>query len=227
MTNIQNTSRPILITIQGNIGAGKSLLYDFLQKKYALNPRICFIPEPVNIWTSIQDENGKNMIEKYYGNQERYAFTFQMMAYISRLKILRDALQGDYDIIISERSLDTDKNVFAAMLYEDNKMEKVEHTIYTRWFNEFKKDFPEEHHIYVRVTPDVSFERVIKRNRKGENIPLEYLQRCHEYHDDWLKPMNKRDNLLVLNGNVDVFEEPDVLDKWVNEIETFCKIMQN
>lgn len=227
MTNTQNTSGPTLITIQGNIGAGKSLLYDFLKKKYALNSRICFIPEPVNIWTSIQDENGKNMIEKYYGNQERYAFAFQIMAYISRLKILRDALQGDYDIIISERSLDTDKNVFAAMLYEDNKMEKVEHTIYTRWFSEFKKDFPEEHHIYVRVAPDVSFKRVIKRNRKGENIPLEYLQRCHEYHDDWLKPINKRDNLLVLNGDVDVFEEPDVLDKWVNEIETFCKIMQN
>ena len=53
------------------------------------------------------------------------------------------------------------------------------------------------------------------------------MQRCHEYHDDWLKPINKRDNLLVLNGDVDVFEEPDVLDKWVNEIETFCKIMQN
>ena len=38
-----------------------------------------------------------------------------MMAYISRLSLFRKALEEDYDVIISERSIFTDKNVFAQM----------------------------------------------------------------------------------------------------------------
>ena len=44
-----------------------------------------YLPEPVDIWESIKDKNGKNVIESYYEDQVKFAFPFQMMAYISRV----------------------------------------------------------------------------------------------------------------------------------------------
>ena len=98
-----------LITIQGNIGSGKSTIVRELKKKYGDNKDICFIQEPVDIWNTIRDENDKPILTLYYENQKEYAFSFQMMAYISRLKILKEAVDKGYKYIVSERSLDTDK----------------------------------------------------------------------------------------------------------------------
>ena len=74
---------PIILSIEGNIGSGKSTLIKYLQNNYLDNPlKIYFLPEPVAIWESITDNQGVNIIEKYYANQSKYAFSFQMMAYI-------------------------------------------------------------------------------------------------------------------------------------------------
>ena len=80
-----------IFTIEGNIGSGKSTLITILKKSNTALKHIpiIYLPEPVAIWESIKDSKGKNIIEKYYQNQEKYAFSFQMMAYISRIHQLR------------------------------------------------------------------------------------------------------------------------------------------
>ena len=76
-----------IFTVDGNIGSGKSTLIKLMKQKYKefLNKKIVYLPEPVDIWESIRDKNGKNVIESYYENQSKFAFPFQMMAYISRV----------------------------------------------------------------------------------------------------------------------------------------------
>jgi len=137
---------PIIISFDGNIGSGKSSIVRYFEKNFAkfcnmktYHYNICFLQEPVSIWESIKDENGKNAIEKFYENNERYSFAFQMMAYISRLSLFKEALTKDYDIIFTERSMYTDKNVFAKMLYDNNKMDTIEYQIYLKWFDEFSE----------------------------------------------------------------------------------------
>ena len=121
---------PMLLTIQGNIAAGKSLLYEALRKELEEkhSGEVCFVPEPVGLWKDIKGEDGKDMIEKYYGDQKKYAFAFQMMAYISRLSLLRRRLKADV-VIVGERSLGTDRQIFAAMLHDEGKIEDVEYQI--------------------------------------------------------------------------------------------------
>ena len=219
-SNISSISnKPILISVEGNIGSGKSTLVKKLEEKFnddKLN--ICFLQEPVNEWSEIKDENGITILENYYSDQEKYAFQFQMMAYITRLKKLRDALSENYDIIITERSVLTDKYVFAKMLYNSGKISKIEYDIYNRWFNEFLKDLPKQHIIYLKTTPSIAYERVKKRARKGEEIPLDYLDKCHHYHENWLKSEYDGDNLppqakillhnqtLKIDGNINIFQ---------------------
>ena len=207
-----------LITIQGNIGSGKSTIVRELKKKYGDNKDICFIQEPVDIWNTIRDENDNPILTLYYENQKEYAFSFQMMAYISRLKILKEAVDKGYKYIVSERSLDTDKYVFAKMLYDEKKIKHVEYQIYLKWFDEFKTLFEEENIVYVRTNPVVACERVNKRAREGENIPLEYLENCHKYHEDWIINDNITNKYLLIDGNNDIEENPEIMDKWMNMI---------
>lgn len=219
---------PLFISVQGNIGSGKSTLVKLLQKYFNNDLRqlnVCFLQEPVDVWETIKDKEGKSMVELFYSNQEKYSFAFQMMAYISRLAIIKQALKENYDIIISERSLNTDKNVFAKMLYDSGKIEDVEYQIYLKWFEEFQKDIPEEHIIYIETTPSTAFHRVNKRSRKGENIPLEYLKKCCEYHNDWLYT-ETYEKMLVIDGNKDTDKTPEVILEWIHTITEWIRVIQ-
>ena len=130
-----------IYSIEGNIGSGKSTVIKLL-KEHFMETLMLLLLEPVNEWESICDENGNNIIEKYYEDQEKYAFSFQMMAYISRLKQLQDAIKKGYKYIITERSLLTDKMVFAKMLYDENKINKIDYEIYTRCLTSLSMIFP-------------------------------------------------------------------------------------
>ena len=145
----------IIVSIEGNIGSGKSTLLANLREHYANNAHIVFLKEPVDEWEKIKDANGVTMLEKFYTDQNKYSFAFQMMAYISRLKVLRDSLEaiGKTDkqiIFITERSLYTDKLVFAKLLYDSGKMEDVMYQIYLNWFDTFAQEFPVNKIIYVK-----------------------------------------------------------------------------
>jgi deoxyadenosine/deoxycytidine kinase len=215
-----------IITIEGNIGSGKSTLLEFLRNELILdNQKVIFMKEPVDEWEYIKDSNGTTMLQKFYENQEKYSFPFQMMAYISRLKLLKETVEKYPNaVIISERSLYTDKYVFAKMLYETNKIEDVSYQIYCKWFDTFVKDYPIAGIIYVKTDPEICHDRVAKRSRVGEsNIPLDYLVSCHKYHNDMLdieKQLVSK-NQLVLNGNVDIFYSKDTLKDWIKSIKEF------
>ena len=215
-----------ILSIEGNIGSGKTTLMTNLREEYKNNPHVIFLKEPVDEWATIQDANGKTILEKFYENQEAYSFPFQMMAYISRLNVLRQALKGlDPDIkytIITERSLNTDRYVFAKMLYETGKMEDVCYQIYLNWFDTFSQEFPVHKVVYVKTSPEICHGRISKRAREGEDcIPLEYLQSCDKYHEDMLDNNQSQQEKLILDGNLDIYENANQIEDWLYQIYHF------
>ena len=86
----------MIVSIEGNIGSGKTTAKDNL-KEYILQKKglgsTVFVDEPTDEWQTIKDENGVPILVNLYSDIKRFAFRFQMMAYISRLKKLRDALK--------------------------------------------------------------------------------------------------------------------------------------
>lgn len=222
-----------IISIEGNIGSGKSTLLENLKKYFSKNEFVIFLNEPVDEWVKIQDEHGTTILEKFYGDQEKYAFPFQMMAYVSRLKILRETLkemnkkfQNKQFVIITERSLFTDKMVFAKMLYDTGKIEYINYQIYLSWFDTFSEEFHVDKVVYVKTSPEICFQRIGKRSREGEsNIPLDYLVSCSTYHDEMLDadlnslPFCKEQ--LRLNGNDDIYENSWLIGEWIEKIKEF------
>lgn len=213
-----------IFSIEGNIGSGKSTLVRALKQYFEneqndWNKNVVFMEEPVSVWTEVKDEDGENMIEKFYKDQNKYAFSFQMMAYISRLSMLKQCIKENPGaIIICERSLYTDKNVFAKMLYDENKIESVNYQIYLKWFDEFIEDIPLTGIIYVKAYPTISHARVEMRSRQGENIPLSYLENCHLYHENWMK--QETADVLILDANENKSSKRDY-DLWIKSIIQF------
>ena len=122
-------------SVEGNIGSGKSTLIKML-KEINNNKNIIFIPEPVDEWSKIKDKNGKTILERFYENQDKWSFSFQMMAYISRLSQLKKFIrENPNSILITERCTYTDRYVFAQMLHDDGKINSIDMQIYLMWFD--------------------------------------------------------------------------------------------
>ena len=206
MTNVN--TKPIIISIEGNIGSGKTTFINELmnlEKMKTINT-ICFLKEPVNLWESIKNNNNETIIECFYKEQEKYAFPFQVMAYVSRIALIKQAIANGFKYIFTERCIYTDKNVFLKMLHESNKVEKMNNDIYNMLFETFTQEY-NIYHIYIQTSPEVALQRVMKRNRAGENnISLEYLTMCDNYHNNWL--VNNKKNIITFDGNN---------EDWLNE----------
>ena len=100
-------------------------------------------------------------------------------------------------IILSERSIHTDKFVFAKMLFDDGLIENVNYCIYNKWFDSFIKDINFAGIIYLDVDPSKCKERILKRGRFGEYVDISYLESCKKYHDEYVSNFHR----IVLGGD--------------------------
>lgn len=167
------------------------------------------------------------MLKKFYGNTQKYSFPFQMMAYVSRLALLKDAIRDHPNaIFISERSLFTDKFVFAKMLYDMGNIEDVCYQIYCMWFDSFIDECPVEQTIYVRTDPEICHHRTKLRGREGEEvIPLDYLKSCHAYHESMMTDIKQyvSGDQLILDGNINIYEQKNQLELWKQQVAAFIE----
>ena len=210
------------ISIEGNIGSGKSTFLKLLTNHPHFQNRYYFATEPVDTWTSFTNDKGENLLSLFYKDQERWSYTFQNFAYISRL-IQSKSMENIDRHIISERCVYTDKNVFAKMLHQDNKIDHLEMSIYNFWFNAFPHQI--DLYIYLKTDVDNCQTRIRMRNRGGEsNIPTEYLEKLEEAHDKWLVDSDKT---LILNGNVNFVDNSREANQMVNTVNEFIQSAVN
>lgn len=203
-----------IISVDGNIGSGKST---FIKMCPNIN-NVIFVQEPVDEWELIREEStNKSILAKFYEDQNKYSFSFQMMAYISRLSKIRNIIKKNpKSIIVTERSIYTDKEIFAKMLFDSGKMEEINYKIYLKWFDEFIEDFPLHTIIYIDTLPSDCYANITKRNREGETIPLEYLISCDIYHKEFINKYSKQNiKIIKVSSN---FTQSDVYDTIINLI---------
>lgn len=213
-----NSTRNVkIISIEGNIGAGKSTIitnmknyFNELKKKEKyidIDKKIIFIKEPLDIWEGMKDiSSGKNMIELFYENQKKWSFTFQMMVLATQEKLITETIEDNpyCEVIISERSIDAGKHVFTEMLVDSNNMSNIEYQVYNLMFNNCKYKLNET--IFIDINPEICYNRVCKRARDGETgIDLEYLKCCDDYYRKWLFEKKELyqypENVSVINDN--------------------------
>ncbi len=212
---------PILISLDGNIGAGKSTLLEALRTQC---PEITVVQEPVADWVTLRNQSGKNLLELFYEDTARYCYTFQNCALLTRLldteRILREwkPTEGKLPVVITERSVLTDRYVFAEMLHREGKMDDLEWALYLKWFDHYAANLPVKGIIHLTTSAGTSKERIATRGRSGEEkIPMEYLESLHAQHEHWIASAH----LPVLNVSTEghtVSEAVERIKAWIGEM---------
>lgn len=228
-------NKPIIISIDGNIGSGKSTLIQILQDELKNNNNIIFLQEPVSEWLQVTD--GKtNILNNFYTNKKRWSYTFQNFAFITRSHIMQNAIKYNMvgyfqkrKVIITERSTETDKNIFAKMLYDEGVMDELEYKLYNYWYDKlFDNNYKNNNIIYLRTTPLDAYNRINKRGRDEEKeIPIDYIQDVHKYHDDWLVNGTKNCNICYLDGTDDFQNNEKCKKNLVKSISVFINSIES
>lgn len=214
-----------IFSIEGNVGAGKSTFLRMI-KEY-LKVQIVF--EPIEKWQNVGGTG--NLLDKFYADTNRWAYTFQTYAFITRIQEQEDQAKiNPNSIQILERSVYSDRYCFAQNSFELGTMTALEWHLYQEWFSWLVDTYTQRPHgfIYLKVDPTICYQRLLKRSRQEEaSVPLEYLQKLHEKHEAWLiekkdiAPSVQEIPVLVLDCNNDFeFNKAEQI-KHIDKIEAF------
>jgi deoxyadenosine/deoxycytidine kinase len=172
-----------MILFEGNIAAGKSTV----GRRLAESGLFGFIEEPVGAW---QQEFDENLLDLFYKDANRWAFTFQLAAFTTRAKTWSEVLaMTDHSTVVLERSIYCDRYVFAKNCYQTGLMSKTEWQLYCKLWDWLQRNWCAEPDkiVYLRTPAEVCCERITERGRSEETtIPLEYLRDLEVLHDEWL-----------------------------------------
>ncbi|KAI5770794.1 DGUOK protein [Gulo gulo luscus] len=238
---------PRRLSIEGNIAVGKSTFVKLLTKTY---PEWHIAPEPVATWQSVQAAGTRkaftaqslgNLLDMMYQEPARWSYTFQTFSFMSRLKVQLEPfpeklLQAKKAVQIFERSVYSDRYIFAKNLFENGSLSDIEWHIYQDWHSFLLQEFASRLRlhgfIYLQATPQVCLKRLHQRARKEEKgVELAYLEQLHGQHEAWL--VHKTTELhfeallnipvLVLDVNEDFSEEVTKQEELMKKVNTFVK----
>jgi len=228
---MMHNNKPQCFVLEGNIGAGKST---FLKKlgDY-LDVQLVF--EPHHKWQDVIDN--ENILQKFYSDTSRWAYTFQSYAFVTRVKEQQEhAARDTSGIQVLERSVYSDRYCFAKQCFENGFMNKLEWQLYKEWFSWLVDSYVVRPtgFIYLHTDPTVCYERLKKRNRQEEvGVSLEYLQQLHDKHESWLMKKEgveaylQETPVLRLDCNTEFEQDSAVFEQHLADIVSFFADIQS
>ncbi|XP_059489360.1 thymidine kinase 2, mitochondrial-like [Neocloeon triangulifer] len=196
--NSYSAPRPYRVSVEGNIGSGKSTFLSYFQRFAAVETYL----EPLDTWRDVQ---GHNVLDLLYCDLQKWNLTFQHMVQLSRVNI--QTSDSKKRVQIFERCVQNNRFCFGEMAYKEGLLSGVEYAIFDKWYSWISNntDIGLDLIVYLRTNPNTVYQRLLQRSRKEElSVSLEYLQRVHEAHDNWLlhgTPAKAPAPVLVLDAN--------------------------
>lgn len=213
--------------LEGNIGAGKSTFLSLIEQELPVQ----IVYEPHEKWQNVG--LGENLLDRFYKDTKRWAYTFQSYAFITRvIEQQEKAKTNEYGVQILERSVYSDRYCFAKNCFEMGTLSSLEWDLYKEWFEWLIANYSPKPtgFIYLKTDPEICYQRLSKRARHEEtDITLEYLSSLHAKHEKWL--INKEDvasylkdvPVLILDCNKEFESDTEQMKKHINAIASFLQ----
>ena len=192
------------ITIEGNIGAGKTTLASLLSKHF--NARL------------ILEEFAENpFLPKFYENQEQYAFPLELFFMAERYKQLKDLLQTK-DIF--QQITISDYLFTKCLLFAKVNLPNEEFRLYQKLFDIINPQIVQpEILIYLHSPVHKLQENIKTRNRQYEqNIPNDYLFSLQETYTNYIKQHNIK-TLFIDCSNADFINNENHLNIIIDALD--------
>ncbi|KAI5625316.1 deoxyguanosine kinase, mitochondrial, partial [Silurus asotus] len=230
------TSRVKRVSIEGNIAVGKSTFARLLSNA---GQTWEVTPEPVSKWQNVEEatsqlkqQSASNLLQMMYEDPKRWSYTFQTFSFMSRMRMqLQPPSARDSSVQVYERSIYSDRYIFAQNMFELGSINSTEWAVYQDFHSFLVEQFgPKvqlEGIIYLRAPPQTCMERLGLRGREEEQgIQLDYLETLHKQHDNWLiskcTPVHfdhlKNIPVLVLDGSLEFENDSEIQTKFLTEV---------
>lgn len=236
------------VSIEGNIAVGKSTFARLLQSAC---PDWEVVAEPVSKWQNIESGASKgtdaspqttvsNLLQMMYQDPQRWSYTFQTFSCMTRLRTqlqpppARLLRSEGVPVQVYERSVYSDRYIFALNMFELDCINSTEWAVYQDWHSLLVEQFGHqvelEGIIYLRAPPTTCLERLHRRGRAEEKgVELDYLEKLHVQHERWLVEKStethfeklKQLPVLQLDASVEFKSDPVVQEEFITKIKNF------
>jgi len=183
------------IAIAGNIGVGKSTLVEFLSRTYGISPY--YEPNEDNPY-----------LPDFYSDMKRWAFHSQLYFLSNKFRIHQelDKMPG---LVVLDRTIFEDAEVFATALHEMRKIDKRDWATYRDFYTAILEAInPPDLMIYLRCSMRTLRKRIGLRGRAMEqDIPLSYLKRLDRLYEQWIESYDMGEVLILETDNLDYIHD--------------------
>lgn len=175
----------MVIVIDGVVGAGKSTLARKISDKLG-----------IPIYEELQNQTTMNLLEEFYKDKKRWAFTLQIHFLNERFRMIKEIHKNGGGIL--DRSIFGDR-IFASMLNEDGYMTDDEFSTYTTLLDNMLEHSQNPHFlIYIDCDIETAMSRIKKRGRDMEqSVDRHYWSRLNEKYQDWFNNYDLSDKISV------------------------------
>ncbi len=192
------------ITIEGNIGAGKTTLAQLLSQHY--NARLV-----------LEQFADNPFLPKFYQNPQQFAFPLELFFMAERFKQLKELIQQK-DLFQSLTI--TDYLFTKCLLFARVNLSEDEFRLYQRIFDiMYQQLLQPEILIYLHAPVNKLQQNIKKRNRSYEqNIPDEYLFNIQETYTHYIRQHHIK-TLFVDASNADFLDNPKHFQAILNALD--------
>lgn len=176
------------ITVEGNIGSGKTSLATLLAKDH-------------NATLVLEQFADNPFLPLFYENQQRYAFALELFFMAERFQQLKENMSPS---LFSSATV-SDYLFIKSLLFARVTLKEEEYKLYQRLFNIIYSNLPEpDLLVYLHCNVERLMKNIAKRGRDYERkIPADYLTQIQETYFNYLKSQTHLRILVLDVSDVD------------------------
>lgn len=162
------------IAVAGNMGVGKTSMVEFLCSRYDLSP----VYEPYT---------DNPYLDDFYKDMRSWAFHSQLYFLTHKFR-LHMQLNDNPGIVVQDRTIYEDAEIFATNLYRSRKILKRDYQTYMELYRTMRTALqPPDLMIYLRCSVRAIRKRIKQRGRPSEQaIPARYIRNLNNLYEEWI-----------------------------------------
>ena len=231
--------------VEGNIGAGKSTLINritpILSRLFSLSSSTCVfvaVPEPLEMWINAHN-SGENVLAAFYTDKSRNSYLFQSHVLITRISAITKAISDAITLnpkcrdiyLLCERSIYSDRYVFARSLFTKGEMSRMEMQVYQGLWDQMQNILPRGTTVAVVFLAAGRLECQTQMKRRGRveesAVPADWLDRIGGFHElalrEWKWPGSSKRLMCLSPEDLRDLPADDIITQVVAE-KIFCFI---